>query len=141
MKGSYRLIDHTADMGILVKADSIEGLFINGAKALMEVLLGRDFVREGSSIKKPIALEGLDHIDLMVRWLGELLYLFDAERLVYLDCDGLSVDRTHLSAQALFIPFDETRHQIATYIKAVTYHQAEVRCRDGLWEATVIFDI
>lgn len=141
MKEFYSIIDHTADMGMLVYADSIVGLFMNGAQALMEILLGKGYRKEGNSIIKPITIEGLDHGDLMVRWLGELLYIFDAERLIYIDSRELSVDGTFLKAQALFIPFDETRHEIDTYIKAITYHQAEVRCKNGLWEATIIFDI
>jgi SHS2 domain-containing protein len=37
--------------------------------------------------------------------------------------------------------FDPSRHRFKTEIKAVTYHQVEVKEVDGKWEGRVIFDV
>jgi SHS2 domain-containing protein len=38
-------------------------------------------------------------------------------------------------------PFDGRKHEICKEIKAVTYHQTEVRQTDAGWTARVIFDV
>ena len=44
-------------------------------------------------------------------------------------------------AEALGEPFDEEKHDICKEIKAVTYHQTEVRQAPAGWTARVIFDV
>jgi SHS2 domain-containing protein len=38
-------------------------------------------------------------------------------------------------------PFQEQTHVIKTEVKAVTYHQIEVRQENGGWRAQIIFDL
>jgi SHS2 domain-containing protein len=38
-------------------------------------------------------------------------------------------------------PFQEGVHVIKTGVKAVTYHQIEVRQENGRWRAQIIFDL
>lgn len=81
--GGYTLIDHTGDIGIVVRAGSLEQLFIAAATAMFDILL--EPAEEKSSRFFPIEVEGIDLEDLIVRWLSELLYLHDAKRLAFLD--------------------------------------------------------
>jgi SHS2 domain-containing protein len=46
-----------------------------------------------------------------------------------------------LEAEARGEPFVEQKHEIRKEIKAVTYHQAEVRQMPAGWTARVIFDV
>jgi SHS2 domain-containing protein len=87
-----------------------------------------------------ITVSGQDLPDLLVRWLGEILYLFEGEDLVvtFIHIGFLSV--TRLDAALKTVPYDPTVHKILSEIKAVTYHQVQVIEKGSVWEAQVIFD-
>lgn len=141
MEPYYELIDHTADMGMVVRARTFQGLFVNVAKALVEIVLGKEFYK-GEEVKAVhIEVDATDLVDLMVRWAGEVLYLLEGKRLIFLDAQELHVRGCFLASKVLAIPFEEEHHEIKTYLKAVTYHQAEVKHIDGLWTACLIFDV
>ncbi|MGE5790792.1 MAG: archease, partial [Syntrophaceae bacterium] len=46
-----------------------------------------------------------------------------------------------LEAEARGEPFDGQKHEICKEIKAVTYHQAQIRKTPDGWTARVIFDV
>lgn len=135
----YALLDHTADLAVKVQGIDPKNLFENAGKALMHLML-RDKASV-SPVDFRISLSGQDLADLMVRWLGELLYLLQGENRVVteLKVEYLASDR--LEAIVGAIPFDPEIHEILSDIKAVTYHQVEVAEKGDHWEATVILDI
>lgn len=135
----YTLLDHTADLGIKIRGTDLKDLFENAARALMHLM-----VRGGSRMKTTpmkLSVSGEDLADLMVRWLGEILYLFEGEKLVVSSIHLDSVTSSRVEATLETAPFDSKSHKILSVIKAVTYHQIEVAEKDGQWEARVIFDM
>jgi len=137
----YEIIDHTADVGIRVEGSSLEELFSMAAGATFDLMIEskRSYI---PSIEVPISVEAPNVDQLMVRWLQELLFVFDTRRLVlskfYID----SVDATHLEGKAVGMKYDSTRHHQKLDIKAVTYHRLKVeRVDDARWRAEIIFDI
>ncbi len=42
----YRLLEHTADMGIEAQAATLDALFVGAARGLLEVLFGRPYPAE-----------------------------------------------------------------------------------------------
>ena len=135
----YALLDHTADLAVKVWGKDPKSLFENAGKALMHHMI------QGKASVSPanfsISLSGRDLADLLVRWLGELLYLLQGENLVVTDVsiEHLSPDR--LEAVIETVPFDPEVHEILSEIKAVTYHQVEAAEKGDHWEAKVILDI
>ena len=77
----------------------------------------------------------------MVDWLSELLYLHDVENLLFKGFKVESVGEGGLKAKVKGEPFQEGVHVIKTGVKAVTYHQIQVRKEDGNWRAQIIFDL
>ena len=134
----YTLLDHTADLGINVRGEDLKKLFETAAMALMHLMIGGKSQGKASDIS--ITVSGQDLPDLLVRWLGEILYLFEGEDLVVTSShiDFLSLSR--LNAILKTTPFDPTVHEILSEIKAVTYHQIQVIDKGSFWEAQVIFD-
>jgi SHS2 domain-containing protein len=76
----YTLLDHTADLGIKVRGTDLKDLFQSAGKALMHLMVRADIPSKTTPMK--ISVSGEDLADLMVRWLGEILYLFAGEKLV-----------------------------------------------------------
>jgi len=77
---TYQIIDHTADLGIIVEGTDEKNLFIRAAYAMTDLMVEDDISKK--TVIKDVSLQGEDFPDLMVRWLGEVLYLFDGENLI-----------------------------------------------------------
>ncbi len=135
----YTLLNHTADLGIAVQGSDPINLFINAAKAMMHLMIKSKSSKEKMSL--PLSISGDDLEDLMVRWLGEILYLFQGENLVVTDIVIEAFSFFNLTASVKAVPFNIRTHEILREIKAVTYHQITVAEENGLWIAKIIFDL
>jgi len=135
----YETFDHTADVGIRVFGRTMEEVFINAAYALFDQWTDLRKVRE--KISQEISVQGADREDLLIRWLGELLFLCESRGYLFKEFTIRRLDSTSLKAVARGEIFDPSRHRFKTEIKAVTYHQVEIKEVDGKWEGRVIFDI
>jgi SHS2 domain-containing protein len=136
---TYQVIDHTADLGIIVKGTDVEDLFIRAAQAMTHLMVKGDVSKKKAI--RDVLVEGEDFPDLMVRWLGEILYLFEGENLIVRAIEIKSISSIQLKSELGLISFEPDYHQVLREIKAVTYHQISVgKANDG-WEARVIFDI
>ena len=137
-KPNFTFLNHTADMGIVVRHRDLEGLFEATAAAMMQIMVRpRDVVK---AAQKNLFISGEDLTDLMIRWLGEILFLFDGDREVVTNARILTFSQRALEARISCTPFDPSTFEVLCEIKAVTYHQALVRKKDDHWEARVIFD-
>ena len=136
---TYQIIDHTADLGIIVKGPDVENLFILAAKAMTDLMVRGDISEKTAT--RDVLVEGEDFPDLMVRWLGEILYLFDGENLIVKSIEIKSISPMRLQATLTLASFEPKRHEVLREIKAVTYHQIAVDKTEDGWEARVIFDI
>lgn len=137
----YQIIDHTADIGIKVQAGSLAELFTEAASAMFDMMVAkkRDLI---PSIEVPFSIEAPAIDQLMVRWLSELLFVFETRRLVLTKFWIDEIDEKHLFGAAKGLKFDATRHEQKLAIKAVTYHRIKVGQEGpGLWTAEIIFDI
>ncbi len=132
-------MDHTADLGIRVYGTDLKDLFEGAGRALMHLMVKAEIPSKTHSMK--MSVSGEDLADLMVRWLGEILYLFSGENLVVTSIRMGSVSSSHLEATLETAPFEPEIHETLREIKAVTYHQIEVTETADGWEAKVIFDL
>ena len=135
----YELLDHTADAGIRVRADDVKGIFQEAALALFDIIT--DLEKIEVHLEREIAVEGSGREELMVAWLTELLYLHEVEELLFCDFALSEVDEGSIKGVARGERFHKGRHVIKTSVKAVTYHQLEIKEKDGLWYAQIIFDV
>lgn len=83
----------------------------------------------------------VDREQLLVNWLQELLYIFDAEKLIPCEFDILELSDCCLKAKVSSIPLDLKIHKLKHQIKAVTHHNLAVKRGAGQFDVTVIFDI
>ncbi|MBW2128483.1 MAG: archease [Deltaproteobacteria bacterium] len=135
----YTLLDHTGDMAVCITGSDPIDLFENAGRALIHIALGDVPKDQGPSFS--IDLSGEDLEDLLVQWLGEILYLLEGEKQIATVFSVEHLTASHLKATLGIIPFDPGRHEILTEIKAVTYHQIQVTDRGDHWEAVVIMDV
>ena len=136
---TYEPLDHTGDLGMRVFGADLHELFVHAAWGLFDLMTDAERIEPRNS--RELAVEAIDLEDLMVRWLGELLYAYDTERFLTASAAFRTLEPTRLRATLRGEPFDAARHPIDTEIKAVTYHQIAVERLDTGWQARVIFDI
>jgi SHS2 domain-containing protein len=135
----YETFDHTADLGLRIRAADLNTLFAEAARALFATLVENlDAVAPTQRLE--ITISGSDREYLLFDWLKELLYHFDAEHLL------LSRFEVHIGADGLQgsswgEPFDPQRHELAHEVKAITYHGLHVEQTPDGWLAEVIVDI
>lgn len=136
---TFEIIDHTGDIGIIVYGGDLSELFFNAGRAFFSLLTNLNRIR--STLERSIVLQSENLEELMVAWLGELLYLFDAKALLFRKFQLEEVNRSGLRATARGEFFQPERHVIKREIKAVTYHQVKVEKKSGKWQGRIIFDI
>ncbi|NNF97994.1 MAG: archease [Desulfobacteraceae bacterium] len=134
----YTLIDHTADIGIHVFGEDIRQLFAHAALAMFD-LIGPLRTIKGDH-RLTVEIQGEDKPELLVNWLRELLYLWNGEEKLVGRIPEIDISGNHLTATLAYDDFDPDLHVIVHEIKAVTFHQAEVKQGKSCWEALVILD-
>ena len=136
---TFTLLDHTADLGITVTGLDLRDLFERAAHSMMQIMIEERPTGKTSSLQ--LSVSGEDYGDLMVRWLGEILYLFQGEGKVVTCTEISSITQSHINSTLQTVPFNPKQHEVLAEIKAVTYHRIEVVCENGRWKATIIFDL
>jgi len=138
----HSFVDHTADVAVDLEAATLPGLFTSGAQALTDTITDLSVVRP--LVTASVTLEALSLEDLMVDWLSELLYLFEARNMLTCDTNVALEERAgrwHLQATVQGEPFDTSRHPYRVLVKSATYHGLYVTHDAGVWKARVVFDI
>jgi SHS2 domain-containing protein len=135
----YETFEHTADLGLRIRAANLDTLFVEAAQCLFSAIV-EDPVSVRPLQKIDVKLDG-DEIDyLLFDWLRELLYHFDAEHLLFGKFE-VHVKPDGLTAAAWGEPLDRSRHNLEHEVKAITYHGLRVEKVGDAWEAEVIVDI
>ncbi|MBT4511503.1 MAG: archease [Chloroflexi bacterium] len=134
----FEIIDHTADVGIIARGESVEEVFINAARGMFSLIIDLDTVVESTS--QEITVDAPDQEELLITWLNELLYLFDAENLIFSRFEITYLGQEHLKGIVYGEEVDPDRHNLKSDVKAATYHMIRLQKQDG-FSAHIILDI
>jgi SHS2 domain-containing protein len=142
---SYRLLDEIAiaDACFELSGRTLEELFHAGFLALVETSVELHTV-EGSLIKT-VSLEQKDPERLLYDFLEEIIYLKDAELLIFRECqisieDDPETSTLKLKANLVGQQFTDSVSTL-TDVKAITYYQFFVKQSEDGWIAQVTFDL
>lgn len=136
---TFELLEHPADIGFRVRAESLPGLFAGCAEALVSIILDPAGIRLTGQVA--LAAEGGDLESLMVNWLSEVLYYTDGRRMALGAFEISRLDPMRIECIARGELRDESRHPAKLIVKAVTYHQLKVAETASGWVAEVYVDI
>ncbi len=135
----YEIIDHTADIGMIIYGETLKDLFRNAAEGFFNIITDLESINIHLWRKISIGKESLEC--LIVDWLTELLFLHEVEGLLFKEFRIESIDENGLKAMAGGEEFKEGFHIIKTQVKAITYHQIVVKKEDSIWMARIILDL
>jgi len=136
---AFEIIDHTADVGIIAYGVDIKQLFSNAALALFSLITEPESITE--KLHRGLEISSEDRDNLLVEWLNELIYLFDAEHVLFNRFDIASLSNKRLKATCYGEKIDPLRHRIKIGVKAATYHMLKVDKDSNGYKAQIIFDI
>lgn len=139
MRGNIEVIEHTADVALRVQSQSMLELFELAARGFYQIVgrvEGRDSPRQ-----EVVELAASSYEDLLHDWLAEVHYWLDVRQTVFDEISFTALHERGLIAEVAACRFDPKRSRIRTEIKAVTYHNLEIRQEDGLLTVTVVFDV
>ncbi len=142
----YKLLPHTADTRLYVEASTLPELFETALKGMSDIIkkTQKSYYALYSdrskvyNVLKEVKIESPDITSLLIDFLSEILTYSQEEKAVFRKADIKKLTDTILEAEI----FGEKVDEFDEDIKAVTYHEAEVRKnKRGNWEVTIIFDI
>ncbi len=133
----FRLIEHTADTGLVAYGHSLAEAFANAAYGLFSIMAELNPVRE--VVSRTVTVSADDTEGLLFEWLNHLIYIFDVEHLLLKRFDIREFTERSLKATCWGERYDPARHQLGLGVKSATYHMLQV---DGEKHTVqVIFDV
>jgi SHS2 domain-containing protein len=141
----WTLIEHTADVGLELRAATLDDLFVDAAAGLFDVVTDVTRIETRDEVTFDVTADAADF--LLVAWLEELLYRFDTAGELFIrgeahvTGDGGDGHAWSLHAHMRGERFDPERHPLKVQVKAITYHGLELAQDEHGWRARVIFDL
>jgi SHS2 domain-containing protein len=139
VKQLFEILEHPSDLGIQAHGNSMQEIFRNAAHGLISVIAGASRIE--SRLERKVTIQSLDRENLMVRWLTEILYLYDAEKFLTADVKFETLTDVSLQARLFGELYNASNHELKLDVKAITYHQLMIEDHDGDWIARVFVDI
>ncbi|MEN6311126.1 MAG: archease [Acidobacteriota bacterium] len=123
----YDILPHTADGKFRAFGRTLEEAFANAALALASLMW--DWSKIEPTITRPVRLNGRDRKQLLVKFLGEIIFLFETQKFLLAAVDGLEIrdvpDGFCLEAELLGDTLSD-RYELYGDVKAVTYNEMKI---------------
>ena len=139
MQPGYSILDHPADLGIEATGETLAEAFEQAASGLISVILDPSSI--DSPEKMQTTLNASDYHELLVRWLSEILYLYDGRGFAPKEFGIRSLTETNLTAVVRGERFSTEKHVTRLDVKAVTYHQIFIEENENGARVRVYLDI
>lgn len=135
---SHAIRAHTSDIRLAVRADSLEELFRGALEGMAGIMQPGLPEKQSHPLTEALSLAADDTTSLLIDFLSEVLTRMHIRRAIYSAVSFTELTQQTLSAVIAGAPVDGFDKDI----KAVTYHEADVKQRaTGEWGTTIVFDI
>lgn len=151
----FEVLPHTADKRIKAYGDSLVELFKNAALGMFSLMARLEDYTPSEA--REFGIEAVDLESLLRDWLAELLYVFEVDRILFVDFEIHSLEgcidnpptldavsrpvTCRLKATARGLPFDHGIEWQGSAVKAVTRHDLYIKETEKGFEAQIIFDV
>jgi SHS2 domain-containing protein len=132
----FDILEHTADIGLRVRGRTIEELFENAIRGLIQIVGARG-EREEREERVVVPLDADDPGAALVEVLDGVIFLVDAHH-ARIAKVGVTSDGSVVATLG-WAPSEQPVE--GTELKATTYHQLKVESSPSGYEARVYFDV
>jgi SHS2 domain-containing protein len=146
---TFEILDISGDAGIRAFGKDLSELFKNAAIGMYSLITDLDRIQQVHEVEIDVESHSLE--GLLVSWLNELIFRFDAYGFMgkQITLKGFSAGEEAPSGGISFSmrasvsgeEFDPERHEGRLLIKAATYHRLKIERKGDRWETEIIFDI
>jgi SHS2 domain-containing protein len=140
---SYKFLEHTADIRMEVKAQSLKEVFESALLGVMHYLGGENPKLNGQ-VKRLINVSALDKTSLLIDFLNEVLASAQIHKEIYTGVKFNFFPEENDTGE-LFLEAEIFGGEVESFlkdIKAITYHEANlVKNEKGEWSTIIVFDI
>lgn len=137
--GSFKYLDHTADMGFVARGKTLSEAFEEAGKALFGFMVDLKEVKPKSKLK--VSIEGGDYESLLFNWLNELLFLAEHHRMFFTRFKINYLTPERLEATIWGEKINPKRHRINNEVKACTYYLLKVEKNKEGYEVQAVCDV
>ena len=131
MTEGFHILEHPSDTGIEAQGRTLKDAFEFAAVGLLSIIVDMESVVPLEH--RFVNLKGTDRENLLVKWLSEILYLYDGEDFLTSSIGITKLTSTELEAVLAGERVDEKKHRLKADVKAVTYHQLKIeQVADGV---------
>jgi SHS2 domain-containing protein len=139
MNAGYELVDHTADIGVRAWGHTREEVFELAAEGMFSLICDPMTIATTRTVEVEVDAPQADL--LLAAWLNELLFRFEATRVIFETFEVTELSDTRVRARVSGEPLDPARHAICGGVKAATLHQLSLQPTGGGWEGFVLLDV
>ncbi len=138
-RSGYSTFEHTADVGLEVRGTSLTDLFEQAAAGFIDLMFDTRTIRPVRTV--PIAVLAEEPEELLVGWLEEILFAFDANGFAAAEARVASLGGGEVKGHLVGEDFDPRRHEVRMAVKAVTYHNLAIGKVGESYEVKIVFDV
>ena len=135
----YEQIPHTSDIAIRVYGKDMKELFENAAYGMFDILADLEGIK--TSISIDISLKEPSKEELLVSWMDELLYNFYSKNIIFSVFNINKIKDTELSAKASGQHVGNNRNRLKKEIKAITYHDLNIKENPSGLTVEIVLDV
>ncbi len=139
---NYKFIEHTADIAVELTSSTIEELFLCAVDAWNKAMLDAEILYDDEKIKLDFEADSLE--ELLVNFLSEINYLFLSKKWFCTSVEDIKLYHTNnykLTARLAGLNVQPSKIDFKEEIKAITYHQLEIKKVNGIYTTRIVFDI
>jgi SHS2 domain-containing protein len=131
-----QLFEHTADIRLRVEASTLADLFREAMLGMFEIMRAQP-ADDAAPVRSRIEIRSADQTALLVDFLNEALSRAHIGRECFERAEFERLTEREVVADLV----GRAPARFEQDVKAVTYHEAEVRQEGGVWSTTLVFDI
>ncbi|RLI96936.1 MAG: archease [Candidatus Aenigmatarchaeota archaeon] len=140
--GGFHFLEHISDVLVEAWGETLEEAFKQAAKAFFETMVDTNKIEKKKT--ENITAEGFDLQSLLYEWLEQLLIVHEVKNMVFSEFDVKIIkkqDNYFLKAVAYGENYNPEKHSSKVAIKAITYHEMEIKKEDDRYVVKFLLDI
>jgi SHS2 domain-containing protein len=139
---SYSLIDHTADLRVVIEAENKRELFHEAVKALFFMLTDKTMeeidLRSRYISRRVINIAYNNIDDALIDFLNQLVFFVDTEQILPYDA-RIQIKKNKVHSRVFFLK--DYNNLLQREIKAATFHNFKIEESEEGFKTLITFDI
>jgi SHS2 domain-containing protein len=127
MEQKFRYLDHTSDAKFQAFGRTMEEAFGNAALATASLMWDAETIAK--RVRYPIRIQGKDLEQLLLHFLGEIIYLFDTKMFLLGSAEEIKIEKKsegYLLETVFLGDNNSNTYNIFGEVKAITYNEMKI---------------